>query len=277
MYGVQGDSWIALGDPVGEAAAAIEVAWRFREHAHRAGARPAFYQVSAEQLPLLIDLGMSVHKIGESASVPLDTFSLEGGMRKGLRRSHRDIARQGVTFEVVLHPADGVLPPPLTVSVVRALGLVSLAVVSSYVVANVSREAPVRLLGWELPMPGWRLALMQLAVAIADWTLATMVLYVLLPDGHGMGVLAFSALFLLAQVAGLLSHVPGGVGVFDTLMVLLMKSAVPVEQMMATLLLYRLVYYLMPCVVGAALLVAYEARARVVGAANGSPRGIASR
>ena len=68
MYGVQGDSWIALGDPVGEAAAAIEVAWRFREHAHRAGARPAFYQVSAEQLPLLIDLGMSVHKIGESAS-----------------------------------------------------------------------------------------------------------------------------------------------------------------------------------------------------------------
>ena len=59
-----------------------------------------------------------------------------------------------------------------------------------------------------------------------------------------MGVLAFSALFLLAQVAGLLSHVPGGVVVFDTLMVLLMKSAVPVEQMMATLLRYRLVYYL---------------------------------
>jgi len=87
-----------------------------------------------------------------------------------------------------------------------------------------------------------------------------------------MGVLAFSALFLLAQVAGLLSHVPGGVVVFDTLMVLLMKSAVPVEQMMATLLRYRLVYYLMPFVVGAALPAAYEARARVVGAANGSPR-----
>ncbi|MDP1861285.1 MAG: flippase-like domain-containing protein [Gemmatimonadaceae bacterium] len=197
----------------------------------------------------------------------------------------RAIAFSGTTFTIgllfvtgtafVLHPADGVLPPPLTVTVVRALGLVSLAVVSSYVFANVSRETPVRLLGWELPMPGWRLALMQLAVAIVEWTLATMVLYVLLPAGHGMGVLAFSALFLLAQVAGLLSHVPGGVGVFDTLMVLLMKPAVPVEQMMATLLLYRLVYYLLPMVVGAVLLAVYEARARVVGAADESSRGIA--
>ena len=101
MYGVEGRSWVALGDPLGDEAAGTELAWRFRELAERHGGWTVFYEVSAERLPLYIDLGLSLLKIGEEAIVPLDTFNLDGGHRKGLRRALKDAEKKSVSFEVV--------------------------------------------------------------------------------------------------------------------------------------------------------------------------------
>lgn len=112
QYGVRGRSWVVMGDPVVPPDAAeerAEIAWRFRGAADRSGGWPVFYEVSAEHLPLYIDLGLTLRKVGEEARVPLDTFSLEGGGRKGLRRVLKDVERSGATFEVV--PASDV--PPL--------------------------------------------------------------------------------------------------------------------------------------------------------------------
>ncbi|NUQ20297.1 MAG: bifunctional lysylphosphatidylglycerol flippase/synthetase MprF [Gemmatimonadaceae bacterium] len=106
MYGVAGRSWVALGDPVGPAAEHRELAWTFREEADRHDAWAVFYSVSSASLPLCIDLGLSLIKLGETAIVPLADFSLAGGGRKGLRRALKDVESEGGTFE--LHPASEV-------------------------------------------------------------------------------------------------------------------------------------------------------------------------
>lgn len=104
MYGVSGRSWIALGDPFGTDAEQRELAWRLREAADQNGGWPVFYEVSAHHLPIYIDLGLTLLKMGEEAIVPLADFSLEGGGRKGLRRTRNDLLKAGARMEIV--PAD---------------------------------------------------------------------------------------------------------------------------------------------------------------------------
>jgi phosphatidylglycerol lysyltransferase len=101
MYGVSGRSWVALGDPYGLEATQRELAWRFREEADRHGAWPVFYEVSAKHLPLYIDLGLTLLKMGEEALVPLADFNLDGRDRRGLRRTQREAQKAGATFEVL--------------------------------------------------------------------------------------------------------------------------------------------------------------------------------
>jgi phosphatidylglycerol lysyltransferase len=101
MYGVRGRSWIALGDPVGLPGEAAELAWRFKGLADQHGGRAVFYQVSREHLPLYIDLGLTLIKIGEEARVPLPSFTLDGKSRKSLRRTLRDVEAMGASLEVV--------------------------------------------------------------------------------------------------------------------------------------------------------------------------------
>ena len=101
MYGVAGRSWVALGDPVGPETEQAELAWRSRENADRHGGWPVFYEVSAKHLPIYIDLGLTLLKLGEEAIIPLSDFSLEGGDRKALRRTRKDALKAGATFEVI--------------------------------------------------------------------------------------------------------------------------------------------------------------------------------
>ena len=106
MYGVEGRSWVALGDPIGSDDAKPALVWDFRELCDRHGGWPVFYQVDRDDLPLYLDLGLTLLKLGEEGRVPLGTFTLEGGVRKGLRHVHHRIVRAGCTFEVV--PVDEV-------------------------------------------------------------------------------------------------------------------------------------------------------------------------
>ncbi len=101
MYGVNGRTWVALGDPFGPESAQRELAWRFREAADHHGAWPVFYEVSVKYLPLYIDLGLTLLKMGEEAMVPLASFTLEGSNRRGLRRTQREVQKAGATFEIV--------------------------------------------------------------------------------------------------------------------------------------------------------------------------------
>ena len=104
MFGVHGRSWIALGGPVGPAGIGPELGWAFCDAARRAGARPVFYEVGEGDLPLMLDLGLSLHKLGERGVVDLRSFSLEGAAHKKLRSAHAKAARDGLTLEIVQPP-----------------------------------------------------------------------------------------------------------------------------------------------------------------------------
>lgn len=117
MYGVEGRSWVALGDPVGDREEQVELAWRFRELSDHHGGLTAFYQIDASNLPLYIDLGLTLTKLGEEARVPLAGFSLAGGARKSLRQTVNRLAEDGWTFRIA--------PPDEVVTRMDALRAVS--------------------------------------------------------------------------------------------------------------------------------------------------------
>ena len=105
MYGVEGQSWVAMGDPVGDETAGRELAWRFRELCDQGGWWPVFYQVNQESVPLYVEMGLSIIKIGEEARVPLKQFSLEGHAKRNLRRTNKKLNELGCNFSIV-HPPD---------------------------------------------------------------------------------------------------------------------------------------------------------------------------
>ena len=104
-------------------------------------------------------------------------------------------------------------------------------------------------------MPSSRIAAAQLAISSIDWALAGAVLYVLLPPGT-LSFVAFLGLFFVAILLGMASHVPGGVGVFEGLMVLLLKPYLSSGQLLPALVVFRAVYYLLPFIVALIGLVA---------------------
>lgn len=106
MYGVQARSWIVMGDPVGPTNHWAELLWEFREHCDRYDAWPVFYQVTPENIPLYVDQGFVLLKLGEEARVNVSTFSMEGKTRQNLRTACNKLHKEGCEFSVV--PAEQV-------------------------------------------------------------------------------------------------------------------------------------------------------------------------
>jgi phosphatidylglycerol lysyltransferase len=101
MFAVSGNSWVAMGDPIGPPELTEPLAWEFMEDCDGMAVHPVFYQVTPHNLPLYVDLGLNLSKLGEEARVPLTTFGLEGGARADLRQTHRRAQRDGASFEMI--------------------------------------------------------------------------------------------------------------------------------------------------------------------------------
>ena len=144
----------------------------------------------------------------------------------------------------------------------RLLGLVLLLLPICYVLLGVLRQQPLAWRSWELPMVRPRLALPQIAVGALDWVMAGVVLYALLPLDDGVSFGLVLSAFLVAQIAGLLSHIPGGLGVFESVVLLLLHDHLPANDLLGALLAFRLVYYLLPLILAAITLGLYELRSQ---------------
>ncbi|MDD2053812.1 bifunctional lysylphosphatidylglycerol flippase/synthetase MprF [Pseudomonas putida] len=108
-----------------------------------------------------------------------------------------------------------------------------------------------------LRLPGPRLTLLQLFITALDVAAAATVLYLLLPEAPPFG--AFILVYLLALAAGVLSHVPGGVGVFEAILLAAFANTLGAAPLAAALLLYRLIYVLLPLLVACIMLLVNEA------------------
>jgi len=101
MYAKRGRSWVALFDPIGPRAEWAELIWRFIELADDHGGRAAFYQVRSDSLPLYLDAGLKVMKLGEEARLALGAFDLAGSHRSGLRYALKRGEREGLALELI--------------------------------------------------------------------------------------------------------------------------------------------------------------------------------
>ena len=101
MYGIAGQSWVSMGDPVGPESEWPELIWQFHNRAQAFADHTVFYEVGHAHLHLYLDVGLSALKLGEEARVPLTDFSLEGSQRKALRYIDRKLTKQGCTFEMI--------------------------------------------------------------------------------------------------------------------------------------------------------------------------------
>ena len=101
MYAKRGRSWVALFDPVGAQDEWSELVWRFVELADAHSGRAAFYQVRPDSLPMYLDAGLRVVKVGEEACIDLRDFSLQGSHRYGLRQTLKRAEREGLEFEIL--------------------------------------------------------------------------------------------------------------------------------------------------------------------------------
>lgn len=147
----------------------------------------------------------------------------------------------------------------LPASLLEALALLVLAGVV-LLLALCLRRRHVTLFGrWEIRLPPPGLAAQQFVISAADLSAAAAALWVLLPSGV-VELPTFVAFYALAMTLGVLSQSPGGLGVFEAVILLGCSGHASPAQVLAALLYYRAIYFLLPLVVAAAMLAMLELR-----------------
>jgi uncharacterized membrane protein YbhN (UPF0104 family) len=142
----------------------------------------------------------------------------------------------------------------------QLIGIGVIGALIAYFIWVGMRRSQARPVVFNLALPGPILTLGQMTLGVIDVCSAAGVLYVLLPHGHGLAFLTFCALYSFACMLGIASNAPGGLGVFEATM--LKGVGGPSEALLASLLLFRAIYYLIPFILAMALLGAHEASRR---------------
>ena len=140
-----------------------------------------------------------------------------------------------------------------TAAVSWLLGGVALLTAGAYLLACSLRHEAFEWRGHALQLPAAGIAASQVGLAVVDLALACSTLYVLLPASVNVSFVAFLGLYMVALAVSVLSLVPGGLGVFESVLVLLLPGVAP-ARLLGALLAYRLVYYALPFVVAVALM-----------------------
>ena len=141
------------------------------------------------------------------------------------------------------------------------VGVLLLAMVCTYALWASLARGTLEIRGWALRAPGPAIGLAQIGLGVLDLSLSCAVLWSLLPASAHVRFVTFLGVYAAAVIAGIISHVPGGVGVFEAV-ILLTLPGVPTDALLGSLLAYRAVYYLVPLVFGTLLFGSKEVSAQ---------------
>jgi len=150
----------------------------------------------------------------------------------------------------------------LPFSSIHPLGYIFLFLVIVYFIISVTVKHSVTIAGDEVAFPKPIISLGTIIIAGLDWGLAALVLYFLLPPTISMSYIGFFGVYIVALTAGLISTVPGGLGVFETVMLYLRPESITAPQMLGGLIAYRFVYYILPLIVAVALILLETRRSK---------------
>lgn len=123
-----------------------------------------------------------------------------------------------------------------------------------------SQFRPVQWRGFRLELPTFGMSLKQTVVAVIDLVVAGLVLYLLLASGADVSLSRFMLVYIMAQLLGLISQVPGGIGIFESTFLVLTSDQMPPSQVLAALVAYRIIYYFLPLALAGLTLLVYEIR-----------------
>jgi uncharacterized membrane protein YbhN (UPF0104 family) len=188
--------------------------------------------------------GLTPLQIGKLVAFCSLTFGL-GGMV---------IGGAALLFEPRAMPFIGLRFP---IWLLHGIGGMMWAVVASYVTLA-SRLGEICLFGHVLRLPSLPMAMLQVLVATVDVSTTASIFYALLPHGHGLTFFRFLGIYVMSYSAGVAASLPGGIGVFDTVMLLGLSTYMPAARIVGGLLLFRLYYYIIPLFLAGTLFAGHE-------------------
>ena len=162
----------------------------------------------------------------------------------------------GISASLDPHAAGPITRLPDIVN--RGIALVILTVLLSYIAWVWSAARRLGKGGWTVQLPNGPSTLMQIIIGLFDLGFCTMAMWMLLPNEPNIGFVTLMVVFVSATLLGFASHAPGGLGVFDAAMLVALWQFNK-EDLLAGLLLFRLLYYLCPFVVALVILGIREA------------------
>jgi uncharacterized membrane protein YbhN (UPF0104 family) len=133
----------------------------------------------------------------------------------------------------------------LPVALNRAAAIVTLIILGIYIAWVWQRPRVIGRSGWQVTLPGGPLTLLQIGIGIIDLSFCALAMYMLVPDEPNIGFVTLAVIFVSATLLGFASHAPGGIGVFDAAMLVALWQF-DKEELLAGLLLFRLLYYVVP-------------------------------
>lgn len=155
------------------------------------------------------------------------------------------------------------LPPQWEIGdgVLTAIGVAMMAVPVAYLLwCAISRRRSWTLRGHDVDLPTLRLGLLQMAMSCSNWLLMGGVVYVLLQRQIEFPMVLGT--LLAGAVAGVLTHVPAGLGVLEAVFVALLSDLAPAATLVAAVLAYRALYYLVPLILAVGVYIVLETKAR---------------
>jgi uncharacterized membrane protein YbhN (UPF0104 family) len=148
-------------------------------------------------------------------------------------------------FGFAYHPEAAAAIDQMPIWLNRVLGIAALTVLLAYVLWAWSAPRVIGRQNWQVRLPGGHLTLLQIAIGIVDLSCCALAMYMLVPNEPQIEFIDVAVIFITATLLGFASHSPGGLGVFDATMLVALWQY-DTEQLLAGLLLFRLLYYLIP-------------------------------
>jgi len=140
----------------------------------------------------------------------------------------------------------------------RLLAVVILALLAAYVAWVWVKPRVIGREGWQVTLPGGPLTLLQIVIGIIDLACCAAAMYMLVPDEPNLGFVTVAVIFVAATLLGFASHAPGGLGVFDAAMLVALPQ-IPKEDLIAGLLLFRALYFMVPFCLALSTMAIWEA------------------
>jgi uncharacterized membrane protein YbhN (UPF0104 family) len=159
----------------------------------------------------------------------------------------------GIAYEPEAASAIDQLPPWFN----RIIAIAALCILAGYVAWVWAKPRVIGRAGWSVTLPGGPFTLLQVVIGIIDLACCALAMYVLLPDAPPIDFVRLAVVFVSATLLGFASHSPGGLGVFDAAMLVALIEY-DKEQLVAGLLLFRLLYYIVPFALSLLILGARE-------------------